>query len=82
MRASAENVLRSIGEDVGSFAERALRMRIQAGCFFFGRIHERLEDHPKADRRTVKQLTRLIEAVSKVSDRLARRAGSASLRPH
>ena len=69
VRASAENVLRSIGEDVGSFAERALRMRIQAGCFFLGRIHERLEDRRKADRRTLNQLKRLIEVVNNVFDR-------------
>lgn len=71
VRASAENVLRSIGEDLGSFAERALRMRLQTGCFFFGRIHDRLREQRKADRRTIKQLSGLIEAVTNVSDRPA-----------
>ena len=63
---SAENVLRAIGQDLGSFAERALRKRIETARVFLGGIHESLEDHPKADGRTIKQLKRMVEAVETV----------------
>ena len=36
--ASAENVLASIGEELGPFAERALRCRLKEACFFVGGI--------------------------------------------
>jgi hypothetical protein len=36
--ASAENVLASVGEELGPFAERALRGRLKDACFFVGGI--------------------------------------------
>ena len=63
---SAENVLRTIGEDLGSFAERALRERIETARVFLGGIQEVLRDHQKADRRTIKQLKRMVEALEAV----------------
>ena len=59
--ASAENVLAAIGEELGPFAERALRKRIQDARFFLGGIHEPLDTEKKADLRTVKQLLKLLE---------------------
>ncbi len=63
---SAENVLRAIGEDLGSFAERALRKRIEGARVFLGGIQEVLRDHQKADRRTIKQLKRMVDALEAV----------------
>lgn len=69
---SAENVLRAIGEDLGSFAERALRKQIEAARVFLGGIQEVLRDHHKADRRTIKQLKRMVDALEAVvPDRMA-----------
>ena len=66
---SAENVLRSIGEELGSFAERALRQRVDGSRFFLGRIHERLVSERKADRRTIRQLGLMLDAIDEVVDR-------------
>ena len=63
---SAENVLRAIGEDLGSFAERALRKQIETARVFLGGIQEVLRDHHKADRRTIKQLKRMVDALEAV----------------
>ena len=63
---SAENVLRAIGEDLGSFAERALRKQIETARVFLGGIQEVLRDHHKADRRTIKQLKRMVDALEAI----------------
>lgn len=72
--ASAENVLAAIGEDLGPFAERILRRRLQEGCFFVGHIDEELELGPdgKRDRRTIAQLRNLLTAIDKITERPAR----------
>lgn len=62
---SVENVLRSVGEELGPFAERVLRKRIAEGRFFFGRIHEPL-DGRKADKRTIRQLNLMLEAIDEI----------------
>lgn len=64
--ASAENVLAAIGEDLGPFAERALRNRIETARFFLGGIHEPLRSESRADARTIKQLTNLLTAIDEV----------------
>jgi hypothetical protein len=44
--ASAEGALTTIGEQLGSFAERVLRKRFESACFFLGGLHETLSpDH-------------------------------------
>jgi hypothetical protein len=60
---SAENVLRSIGEQSGTFAERILRRRLNEACFFVGGVQERLEPSRSRSKRTIDQLGALIRAV-------------------
>lgn len=64
--ASAENVLTGIGEELGTFAERALRRRLQEGCFFVGGIQERLKP---SKRRTISQLSSMLNAIDTIVER-------------
>jgi energy-coupling factor transporter ATP-binding protein EcfA2 len=61
--ASAENVLTSIGEQLGRFAERALRQSLQRACFFVGGIDEELDHGKGAARRSVDELLNLLTAI-------------------
>ena len=67
--ASAENVLSSIGEELGPFAERALRGRLKEGCYFVGGIDEQLDPSKKSHKRTVGQLKLLLSAVDQVVEK-------------
>lgn len=69
--ASAENVLAAIGEELGPFAERALRQRIEKGRFFLAGIHEELETQKKASKRTISQLEALLDAIDHIVERPA-----------
>jgi energy-coupling factor transporter ATP-binding protein EcfA2 len=69
--ASAENVLASIGEELGPFAERALRLRLKEACFFVGSIDENLDPEKKAHKRTVGQLQALLAAIDGIVDKPA-----------
>jgi hypothetical protein len=69
VKASAENVLKAIGDDLGPFAERVLRQRLDQGCFFVGGIHEQLDSSKKAGRRTIDEFERLIAAIDSIVDR-------------
>jgi hypothetical protein len=69
VRASGENVLKAIGEDLGPFAERVLRQRLDRACFFVGGIDEELDVSKKASRRTVEQLTRMVAVIEQTVDR-------------
>jgi len=69
--ASAENVLASIGEDLGPFAERALRGRLKDGCFFVGEIDKHLDLDRKSQKRTISQLRALLAAVDGVVEKPA-----------
>jgi len=64
--ASAENVLASIGEELGPFAERALRCRLNEACFFVGGIDENLDVVKKAQKRTIAQLQALLTAIDEI----------------
>lgn len=66
--ASAENVLSSIGEELGPFAERALRARLRDACFFVGGIDEYLE--PSKKKGTIKQLTNLLSTLDGIVEKL------------
>ncbi len=68
--AAAENVLASIGEDLGPFAEKGLRTRIEGARVFLGGIQDTLSTGRKSDVRTVKQLKRMLVAVDEVVQRL------------
>jgi hypothetical protein len=67
--ASAENVLAAFGEDLGSYAERALRQRLERARFFFAGIHEPLERATASGRRTISQLGKLLKAIDAVIER-------------
>lgn len=69
--ASAENVLASIGEELGPFAERALRGRLKDACFFVGGIDKSLEATTKTQKRTIAQLRALLVAIDRVVERPA-----------
>ncbi len=69
--ASAENVLASIGEELGPFAERALRWRLKEACFFVGGIDGCLDPEKKPHKRTVVQLKSLLAAIDEIVDRPA-----------
>src|SRR5262249_10225776 len=61
-----EGVLVALRDEVGPFAERALRLRLEEGAFFVGSIHEPLNPAKKAGARTIAQLTELVEAVEHI----------------
>ena len=67
--ASAENVLASFGEDLGPYAERILRKRIEAARFFLADLQEPLSENTRAGRRTVHQLQKLLKAIDQVVER-------------
>lgn len=69
--ASAENVLASIGEELGPFAERALRWRLKEACFFVGGIDEGLDPAKKAHKRTIGQLQALLAAIDGIVEKPA-----------
>ncbi len=69
--ASAENVLASIGEELGPFAERALRLRLKDACFFVGGIDEHLDPTKKSQRRTIGQIQSLLAAIDGIVEKPA-----------
>lgn len=69
--ASAENILASIGEELGPFAERALRCRLKEACFFVGGIDEDLDAMKKAQKRTIGQLRALLAAIDAIVEKPA-----------
>ena len=69
--ASAENVLASIGEELGPFAERALRGRLKDACFFVGGIDEDLDATKKTQKRAIGQLQALLAAIDAIVEKPA-----------
>lgn len=69
--ASAENVLASIGEELGPFAERVLRLRLKEACFFVGGIDENLDASKKTHKRTIGQLQALLAAIDGIVEKPA-----------
>ena len=67
--ASAENVLASIGEDLGPPAVRVLRARVEKARFFLASLHEPLSEDTSAGKRTIRQLQKLLGAVDQVIQR-------------
>lgn len=67
--ASAENVLRSIGEDLGPFAERALRARLERARVFLSGIDTKLDCTSTDGQRTVNQIRKLLEIVDGIVER-------------
>jgi hypothetical protein len=69
--ASAENVLAAIGEELGPFAERALRWRLKEACFFVGGIDGNLDATKKIHKRTITQLQCLLTAIDGIVEKPA-----------
>jgi hypothetical protein len=67
--ASAENVLASIGEEFGPFAERALSYRLKEACFFVGGIDGDLDATKKTPKRTISQLQKLLAAIDAIVEK-------------
>ena len=64
--ASAENVLASIGEDLGPFAERALRARVSTARVFLSGINAKLDATSTDGQRSIKQIGKLLEMVDHI----------------
>lgn len=69
VKASVENVLKAIGEDLGPFAERQLRKRFDSACYFVGGIDEALDPARKGARRSIQQIDSLLTAIDRVVER-------------
>jgi hypothetical protein len=67
--ASAENVLAAIGEDLGPFAERSLRTRLEEARVFLARIDKPVSDATKEGARTIAQLEKLLGLIDEVVER-------------
>ncbi len=67
--ASAENVLAAFGEELGPYAERALRQRLERARFFLADLHVPLSDDTASARRTISQLRKLLDSIDAVIER-------------
>ena len=67
--ASAENVLAAFGEDLGPYAERILRKRLESARFFLENLQEPLSEGTGAGRRTIRQLLKLLAAIDQVVEK-------------
>ncbi len=67
--ASAENVFAVFGEELGPYAERTLRQRLEHARFFLEDIHKPLCEATASGRRTISQLHKLLACVDAVIDR-------------
>ena len=67
--ASAESVLAAFGEELGPYAERALRQRLERARFFFADIHEPLSEKAASGKRTISQIRKLLGAIDAVIER-------------
>lgn len=69
--ASAENVLVAFGEELGPYAERALRQRLENARFFLADLHKPLSDATTPGKRTISQLHKLLGLIDAVIQRPA-----------
>ena len=67
--ASAENVLAAFGEDLGPYAERILRKRLEAARFFLENLQEPLSEGTGPGRRTIRQLVKLLAAIDQIVEK-------------
>ena len=62
--ASVDNALKSIGDELGPAAERALRRRVDAARFFVGDIQQPLNSRKRAGARAISQFESLVVRLS------------------
>lgn len=67
--ASVENVMTSLGDDLGPNAERALRAQLDSNCYFLGGIDRILDPTKKRGRQSIAQLKELLLAIDKIVER-------------
>ena len=67
--APAENVLAAIGEELGPFAERALRTRLKTCRVFLANLDQTLDLESSEGQRTTAQFTKLLAMIDGVVDR-------------
>ena len=67
--ASAENVLAAFGEELGPYAERTLRQRLEHARFFLESIHKPLSEATASGRRAISQLHKLLDCIDAVIER-------------
>jgi len=67
--ASAENVLSAFGEELGPYAERALRNRLEQARFFLANLQQPLTPDTAAGKRTIQQFVKLFEAIDGVIEK-------------
>lgn len=67
--ASAENVLAAIGEDLGPYAERALRGRLTSARVFLANLDKKFDPASPDDQRTIKQFAKLLETIDGIVER-------------
>ena len=68
VRASVENVLSSF-KDLGPYAERILRERLDTTCFFLANLQERHLESASAGRGTIRQIQKLLNSIDQATDR-------------
>ena len=66
---SAETMLPMLGEELGPYAERALRRRVENARFFLEDIHKPLRKTKASGRRTISQLRKLHNCIDVVIER-------------
>ena len=62
--ASAENVLNAFGEELGTYAERILRKRIENARYFLANLQRPLNPASKDSRSTISQLLKLLSSIN------------------
>jgi hypothetical protein len=67
--ASAENVLAAMGENLGPYAERALRRRLETARVFLAGIDKPLSSATKEGVRTIGQLEKLLILIDEIIER-------------
>ena len=62
-------LLATFGEELGLYAERTLRQRVEHARFFFEDLHEPLSETAASGRRTMSQLRKLLDCIDVVIER-------------
>lgn len=66
---SAENALTAISQDLGLFAERALRRRTSEACFFLANLQKPLKGSGQMEKLTISQLRGLLGSIDQIVER-------------
>ena len=66
---SAESALTALGQDLGLYAERILRKRINEACFFLAKLQNPLSGTSPMEKRTIGQLHDILKSVDQIVER-------------